>query len=314
MEAYLNRIDNNIRERVKLQKENAVKTKKNKTYLHNVVKDTLRSSFDNTMYPTVIEKVVISNGGHVRKVKPYNDDPQYDHSMESSHFHRECREELAYDIENSYKSKDTNELSDKEVNSALNNLHKWIQNAGMAHKPLSEKVFFLEELLKCFKLNTNPSFFKNIMTEIVALKGTGFMNNHVDQNIVDEVTIQDFLIKRFFFANPIDVNNEKFNNINNSVKDRLEDYLKSSGIENYKAIVQATLTNGVVDGDEKKEDLSWNWGDNDRTYTIQDVTNEIEKVAIVLNKMEGENAVEHDSKIPLNINGILLIKSMVKIY
>ena len=90
------------------------------------------------------------------------------------------------------------------------------------------------------------------MTEIVALKGIGFMNNHVDQNIVDEVTIQDFLIKRFFFANPIDVNNEKFNNINNSVKDRLEDYLKSSGIENYKAIVQATLTNGVVDGDEKK--------------------------------------------------------------
>ena len=81
MEAYLNRIDNNICERVKLQKENAVKTKKNKTYLHNVVKDTLRSSFDNTMYPTVIEKVVISNGGHVRKVKPDNDDPQYDHSM-----------------------------------------------------------------------------------------------------------------------------------------------------------------------------------------------------------------------------------------
>ena len=107
-----------------------------------------------------------------------------------------------------------------------------------------------------------------------------------------------FLIKRFF-ANPIDVNNKKFNNINNGVKDRLEDYLKSSGIENYKAIVQATLTNGVVDGDEKREDLSWNWGDNDRTYTIQDVTNEIEKVAIVLNKMEGENAVEHDSKIPL---------------
>eukprot|EP00943_MAST-04B_sp_MAST-4B-sp1_P001301 g1301.t1 len=282
MRAYLRRIDELINENVTTKKCNTTKSKKARTYLQNTVEEILRSDFDTEIYPTTIESISIADDGGVERIKQPTYDIKYDHSMESHWFQRECREELAYDLQNTYETSSvTNSLSSQEVDKSLLGLHTWIQTVGMAHTPLFEKVLFLQQVLNSLKSNLNGSYFKNIIDEIIALKPSQFMNTNIHQNVIDEVNIHDFLIKRFCHTNPI------------GIKEHLQKYLNRTAVKNYEDIVQA-LSSKSVDRNDTNEDgdigkktnstVLWQWGDEDSNYTITAAAEAIETVFNLLQK------------------------------
>ena len=247
--------------------------------MESTVTRTLQEHFQNTVYPIILENISIREDGELENAKSIGSTTDtHDCSMTSESFHRECREEHAFKLKSCHKE---NCVSVNVINTVLVDLHSWIETGGMAYSRLSEKVAFLENLLKSFRQNFDGHFFTEILPQVLMLRASSFKNDYIDGNVEDQAAIRNFLLASFYQSNPEILDNLSLQKLSKEFAERIKVLVTTKDIKNYQDIVKLFLTDSVKDSGQTSGS-----GNNSLDYTATDFIGALQQLADYL---QGKN-------------------------